>query len=443
MTKILLVDDDKDQLKILSGFLKKNGFDPVTAQNGIKALEEFKKESFSILLTDLKMPEMDGEKLISEINRINPLVKKIMITAYADIQTTVNVMKAGADDLIEKPVNLEKLLEKLKKLESEYFRDEESQEILSEIEIQNLPVKIIGKSPEIKEAMLRAGRVASKNWTVLLNGETGTGKELFAKLIHLLSERKNFSFVEINCGAIPENLFESELFGHAKGAFTGADKDKKGLVEIADKGTLFLDEIGEMPLLMQAKLLRFLQEGKFQKVGDTETRYSDVRIIAATNRDLTAMIKENLFREDLFYRLSVLDIEIPPLRQRKEDIHLLTDFFLEKYGQNSFSFDDEALDSLVKYNFKGNVRELEHIVQKAIAFSRTKIISKQDLPPEIRFFKENDSSILKEKVSVLEKEMIITALEKNSWNQTRAAKSLGISERVLRYKMQGYSISKD
>ncbi|MCB9481624.1 MAG: sigma-54-dependent Fis family transcriptional regulator [Desulfobacteraceae bacterium] len=443
MTKILVVDDDKDQLKILSGFLKKKGFDPVTAQNGVKALEEFKKNSFSILLTDLKMPEMDGEKLISEINRINPIVKKIMITAYADVETTVNVMKAGADDLIEKPVNLEKLLEKLKKLESEYFMDEESEAIMSEIEIQNLPVKIIGKSTEIKEAILRAGRVASKNWTVLLKGETGTGKELFAKLIHLLSDRKDFSFVEINCGAIPENLFESELFGHAKGAFTGADKDKKGLVEIADKGTLFLDEIGEMPLLMQAKLLRFLQEGKFQKVGDTETRYSDVRIIAATNRDLTAMIKENLFREDLFYRLSVLDIEIPPLRQRKEDIHLLTDFFLKKYGQSNFSFDDEALNSLIKYNFKGNVRELEHIVQKAIAFSRTNIISKQDLPPEVRFFREDDSSILKEKVSVLEKEMIITALEKNGWNQTKAAKSLGISERVLRYKMQGYSISKD
>jgi DNA-binding NtrC family response regulator len=441
-TKILLVDDDPDQLNIMKGYLENQGYGVFTCENGKDAVTAFKNNSFSIVVTDLRMPEMTGDKLIFEINRINPMVKKIMITAFADVKTAVEVMKSGADDFIEKPVDLKDFLKKIKKLELEYFRDEESSKLEDRINLDNLPLKIIGKSESLKEALLRGGRVAAKDWTVLLNGETGTGKELFARLIHLLSPRKDMPFIEVNCASIPENLFESELFGHKKGAFTGADQDKKGMVEMAAKGTLFLDEIGEMPIMMQAKILRFLQEGRFQSVGDNNIKTVDVRIITATNRDLKKMVSDYLFREDLFYRLSVLDIKIPSLRKRKDDIPLLIDFFLEKYAGKSFEIDNNALNRLINYEYKGNVRELEHLIQKLITFSNTELISEEDLPPEIRFFNGRSSSKLKERVLKLEKEMIINALEKNNWNQTRASKSLDISERVLRYKMTSYSIKK-
>lgn len=432
MTTILLVDDDTNQLKILGGYLKKQGYQLLFAENGNKALEIFETENISIVITDLKMPQMDGAKLIYEINKKNPSVKKIMITAYADVETAVNVMKSGADDFIEKPVNLEKLLKKLKTLE---FAD--SQE--TQKEISELPVQIIGQSTQIKKAIQRAVKVASKDWTVLLNGETGTGKELFARLIHLMSKRKEKPFVEINCGAIPENLFESEIFGHVKGAFTGADKDKKGLAEAAHTGTLFLDEIGEMPLMMQAKLLRFLQEGKFQKVGDHNTTYCDVRIIAATNQNLEEMVLNKEFREDLYYRISVLDIKIPPLRERKSDIIPIAQYFFTKYQAQDFKFNKEAEKTVLQYNFPGNVRELEHIVQKLITFADSKIINQQDLPMEIVLDKSGSYG-LKEEVGKLEKQMIVKALEDNNWNQSKSAENLGISERVLRYKMKNYLI---
>ncbi|MGM0641838.1 MAG: sigma-54-dependent transcriptional regulator [Thermotogota bacterium] len=440
MTRILLIDDDPDQLSILSGFLKKSGYLVSCAENGIQGLEEFKKKDFSLIITDLKMPEMTGDRLIYEINRINPLVKKIMITAYAEVKTAVEVMKSGADDFIEKPVNLDDLIEKIKNLEAEFKRDKKASEINFSIDSKNLPVEIKGESTELKDVVLKAGRVAKKDWTVLLRGETGTGKELFAELIHLSSSRRKNPFVEINCAAIPENLFESEIFGHKKGSFTGADKDKPGMAEAADKGILFLDEIGEMPLIIQAKLLKFIQNGKFQKIGENNPCYSDVRIIAATNRNLEQMVKKGLFREDLYYRLSVLDITIPSLKQRKTDIPLLAGHFLEKYSGGQFSFDASAIDSLTKYSFPGNVRELEHIVQKVIAFASSDIISKNDLPDNIRFADTAESSQLKTKVADLEKEMIIKALEKNRGNQSKAADKLGISERVLRYKMKSYNI---
>jgi two-component system response regulator AtoC len=442
MTRILLIDDDPDQLSILSGFLNKKGYPVSCAENGIQGLEKFKKEDFSIIITDLKMPEMTGDRLLYETNRINPLVKKIMITAYAEVKTAVEIMKSGADDFIEKPVNLDDLIEKIKNLEAEFQTDNKTSEINFSIDSKNLPVEIIGESTELKDVVLKAERVAQKDWTVLLRGETGTGKELFAELIHLLSSRRKKPFIEINCAAIPENLFESEIFGHKKGSFTGADRDKPGVAEAADKGTLFLDEIGEMPLIIQAKLLKFIQNGKFQKIGENSLSYSDVRIIAATNRNLEQRVKDGHFREDLYYRLSVLDITIPPLKERKNDIPLLTGHFLEKYSGGQFSFDDSALNSLVKYSFPGNIRELEHIVQKVIAFASSDIISKNDLPDIIRFADSAEASQLKTKVADLEKEMIIKALEKNHGNQSRAAEKLGISERVLRYKMTSYSIKK-
>jgi two-component system response regulator AtoC len=270
---------------------------------------------------------------------------------------------------------------------------------------------------------------------VLVRGETGTGKELVARLIHLLSPRRDKPFIELNCAAVPENLFESELFGHEKGAFTGASSMRRGVFELADRGTLFLDEIGELPSPMQAKLLRALQENSIQRVGGERPVKVDVRIVAATNRDLKEMVERREFREDLYFRLNVIDLEIPPLRQRKEDIPELVDFFLAKAG-SQVSFDSQAMDRLTKYNFPGNVRELEHIIQRTTTLVRGRVISLHDLPEEVRNFRGDSGGGLSDRLAEVERGMLLTALEEHGWVQTRAAEALGISERVLRYKME-------
>ncbi len=438
--KILVVDDEPLQRELLKGFLENQGFQVLTAENGEDALRLFQTEAIGLALLDHKMPGMTGDELLARMKEINPLVRAIMITAYGEVDTAVNVMKLGADDFLEKPVDLDVLLEKIQRIEQELAVEEDVASVEELNQEAPLPVEIIAHSHLMKEAISLARRVADTPWTVLIRGETGTGKELMARLIHLLSPRKDAPFIEVNCAAIPENLFESELFGHEKGAFTSAVSRRKGRFELANGGTLFLDEIGELPMTLQPKLLRALQEKRISRVGSESEFEIDVRVVAATNRNLREMVEEGNFREDLYYRLNVFEIEIPPLRNRREDIPGLVSFFLERYALRPVKFSPEAMDVLIKYPYPGNVRELEHIVQRTVTLARGQVIRRNDLPQEVRQFQASTHGTLNERLDAVEREMILDALEKSDWVQTRAAAMLGISERVLRYKMGKHEI---
>jgi len=439
---ILIVDDEKLQRDLLQGFLKKQGFDVESAADGREALQLFMDRSFDLVLLDHRMPNMNGDEVLAKIKAISPLVRTIMITAFGAVDTAVRVMRLGADDFLEKPVDLEELLTKIRAMEDEILVHADAQRVEETILVDELPVRMVGDSAAMQEVLSIVARAAPTPWTILIRGETGTGKELVARLLHLLSPKKNGPFVELNCGAVPESLFESELFGHEKGAFTGADSRRRGVFEQADGGTLFLDEIGELPQAMQPKLLRALQENRITRVGGEQGIDVDVRIVAATNRDLKKMVDGSTFREDLYFRLNVIEMEIPPLRKRKEDIGLLVEFFLEKFGSSS-TFDSRAMHQLTKYNFPGNIRELEHIIQRTTTLARSSMITLPDLPSEIRNFRGEDrGSDLNQRLAEVERQMLLDALENNDWIQTRAAESLGISERVLRYKMDKAGINK-
>ncbi|MDM8525354.1 sigma-54 dependent transcriptional regulator [Desulfococcaceae bacterium HSG8] len=440
--KILVVDDEDMQRDLLKGFLKKKGYDVATAANGQEALQRFAELPFQLILLDHRMPDMTGDEVLARMKSVNPLVRAIMITAYGTVDTAVEVMKLGADDFLEKPVDLIQLIDKIQMIEQQLMVEEEAEDVAEALDESELPVRIIGQGPAMKEVLSLVRRVAPTPWTALVRGESGTGKELVARLIHLLSPVSNGPFVEVNCGAIPENLFESELFGHEKGAFTGAVSSRRGRFELARDGTLFLDEIGELPLTLQPKLLRALQEKRISRVGSEKEISVDARVVAATNRDVRNLVEEGQFREDLYYRLNVFDIEIPSLRQRKEDIPDLADFFLEKYRSRPAAFDPDAMSMLIKYSFPGNVRELEHIIQRTVTLTRGSIIRPRDLPSEVRYHQVTAQGTLSERLEAVEREMLISALEKNEWVQTRAAESLGISERVLRYKIKKYEIRK-
>lgn len=440
---ILIVDDDDTQREMLQGFLENQGYNTLTASNGDDALKLFQQNPVHLALLDNRMPAMTGDELLEKMKELNPLVHVIMITAYGDVSTVIKTMKLGAVEFLEKPVDLSYLLGKIKEIELKTCRDEDVRDIQNDMKERKLPLKIVAQSDAMKEVLSLVARVALSDWPVLVSGETGTGKELISKLIHLTGRRENEPFVDINCAAIPENLVESELFGHVKGSFTGAVNSRKGAFEMANHGTLFMDEIGELPVNLQPKLLRSIQEQKIRKVGGETDFKVDVRLISATNRDLKQMVQTGEFREDLYYRIKVLEIKIPPLRQRKIDIPILLKHFLEKYSKNQRSFSADAVNTLIKYPFPGNVRELEHIVQRTVTFSRNAVIQIADLPEEIR----NHEAIgfggtLEERLMAVEYEMIKSALEKTEWVQTRAAQILGISERVLRYKMKRAGIVK-
>ena len=432
--KILIVDDDEMQRNMLQGFLEKQNFQILTAAGGKEALEIFKMNPVQLVLIDHRMDDMNGDEVLEKMKTLSPLVKAIMITAHGSVNTAVKVMKLGVDDFFEKPVNLTELLYKIKKIEQELDIQAESDKVAELIDQQKLPVVIIGSGKLMQELLSMVYRIAPTEWSVLIRGETGTGKELIARLIHLMSHRKDKPFIEVNCAAIPENLFESELFGHEKGAFTGASSKRKGRFELADKGSIFLDEVGELPLQLQAKLLRTLQEKKITSVGGEISIEVDIRVIVATNRNLKKMVEEGLFREDLYFRLNVLELVVPPLRERREDILELIDHFFEKYNFKEITFDSDAISQLVKYDFPGNIRELEHLIQRMCTLIRGKLIRFQDLPPMIRE-KHAKTGQLSKRLARVEKEMLLAALEEHDWVQTKAAESLGISERVLRYKM--------
>ncbi|MBF0201192.1 MAG: sigma-54-dependent Fis family transcriptional regulator, partial [Desulfamplus sp.] len=376
--KILIVDDDATQRDMLHGFLENQGYKSLTAPDGKSALDIFNSTPVDLILLDNRMPGMGGEELLQHLKEINPLVHVIMITAYGDINIVIKTMKLGAVEFLEKPVDLSFLLQRIEEIQGNLYRDEDAREIASHLEKKELPLKLIAESDAMKEVLSRIRRIANSDWPVLVSGETGTGKEVVSRLIHLMGDREKAPFIDINCAAIPENLFESELFGHKKGAFTGASGQRRGCFEMAHGGTLFMDEIGEMPLTLQPKLLRAIQEKKIRMVGSEKDVHIDVRLISATNRDLKKMSQDGKFREDIYYRINVLEIEIPPLRDRKVDIPILLKHFLEKHSPGTISFSADAIDALMKYHFPGNVRELEHIVQRTVTFARTTVIQQRD-----------------------------------------------------------------
>lgn len=446
--KILIADDEKNMIWALKKALKNEEYIMITASNGIEAVEMVKSNSPDLVLLDLKMPKLNGLEALKEIKNIDPKISVIMMTAHGTMESAVEAMKNGAIDYISKPFDIEELKMQIRKaIDIEVMK--EQIDFLTE-ELKNKTGKIIiGESSKIKDVLDIVNRVAKSNATVLITGESGSGKELFANAIYNNSNRNDKPYVKINCGAIPENLVESELFGHEKGAFTGAISKKLGKFERANYGTIFLDEIGELSLPMQVKLLRVLQEKEIERIGGTEVIKIDVRVVAATNRDLKKMIKERSFREDLYYRLNVIPIELPSLKERKEDIPLLVEYFIDKYykqmGRNLIKIDKEALQMLVNHEWKGNIRELENVIERMVILCQSDTIHKKDLPKEILFGNMGDIEefLLPENgidLEKVEKNFIRQALMFSDGNQTKAAKVLGITRHTLLYRMDKYDI---
>jgi len=449
---ILVVEDGQSQREMLRDFLLKEGHTVAEAASGEEAVQSVTNGAFDLVLLDYKMPGMDGMQVLQEVKRINPETDVVIITAYGTIETAVDAMKAGAVDYITKPLEFDELLLLLDRISERRTLIRENQILRRQLKDQGVTTdSIIYASQKMAALTSMAARVASSRATVLLQGESGTGKELLARLIHQLSPRSAKPIITVNCGALPESLIESELFGHEKGAFTGATARRIGRFEEADGGTLFLDEIGELTMPVQVKLLRFLQEREFQRVGGNLNIRADVRIISATNRDLDAMVKEEKFREDLYYRLNVVVMSIPPLRERKEDIPILIDHFLERFaaenGKDIKGISSEARDLLMKYDYPGNVRELENILERAVVIARNEILSLEDLPFREEMLVSSPGGVtedgegrLRGAIENLEKQMIQDAMEKNAYHQTRAAEMLGLSERMLRYKLKKYGL---
>jgi two-component system NtrC family response regulator len=450
--QILIIDDEKVQREMLAGFLNKQGYRTVAVEDGVKGLERFSAGSFDLVLSDFRMPGMDGLALLKEMKRRNPEAVVIMMTAYGTVNTAVAAMKEGAYDYLTKPIDLDELVLRIQRVEREALLKRENRELKEELRRKFRADFIITASGKMEEALNLVGRVAPSQATVLILGESGTGKELFARAIHYASPRAGQPLVKVNCAALPENLLESELFGHEKGAFTGAVARRVGRFEQADGGSIFLDEIGDLSPALQAKLLRVLQEKEIERVGSSQTLKIDVRLIAATNRNLEEAIRKGAFREDLYYRLNVVTLTLPPLRERKEDIPILIDHFLKKYSRENkkevVSTTKEVRDLLMQYEYPGNVRELENVIERAVVLCRGNTLTLQDLPLNLRGGKmemspgeQREGGSLPKTIENLERQLILSALERSGGIQTRAAEELGINERVLRYKMKKYKIS--
>lgn len=453
---ILLIDDESSQREMIAGFLSKKGYSIFQAENGEKGIEIIKKNQLDFVLSDMKMPGISGREVLEEIRKINPEIPVVITTAFGEIDSAVNLMKSGAFDYLQKPIELNDLLILIERARERSFLIAENKSLKEKIsasEIKSGFSGIISNSNIMEEVLNTTARVAATKANVLIRGESGTGKELIAKTIHYSSPRKDEPFVVVNCAALPETLFESELFGHEKGAFTGADRQRIGKFEEANGGTIFIDEVGDIPMPIQVKLLRAIQFGQIERLGGNKTIELDVRIVSATNRNLEEMIKNGEFREDLFYRFNVVSVNIPPLKNRKSDIPVLTEHFIakfsESFGKDVSGISKEALDILMKYNFPGNIRELENIIQRAIVMARDNLITTSDLPknisnPEIRI-KDDGSELfepgdLNQKIEELEINLITKALDITSGNQTKAADILKITERTLRYKIKKYGL---
>lgn len=448
MADILLVDDEKSVSTTISILLKKAGFAVEEASNGKDAVELMKTKFFDLVLTDLKMKPMDGLEVLREAKAINPLTEVVVMTAFGTVESGVEAMRSGAYDYIQKPFDNDELLMLVDKALERKQLLTEVEKLQEELKEKYRFENIVGNSKEMMDVFSLSFKVAPTDSTVLISGESGTGKELIARAIHLNSRRKNRAFITINCGALPENLQESELFGHVRGAFTGAIRDKRGLFQEANGGTLFLDEVGETLLSTQVKLLRFLQNGEIRRVGENEPIHVDVRLLAATNQDLEKLIEEGKFREDLYYRLNVIPIQMPPLRKRRDDIPLLINHFLEKnHTQKHKKIDSvspEAMSLLSGYDWPGNVRELENVVERAVILTNKNVIMPEDLPSTFQSSspksKEGVTDFGEITLEELEKRHIIGALENYNWNQKKASEVLGISTTTLWRKLKSYGI---
>ena len=456
--KILVADDEQSMREFLEIMFKREGYLVSLAPNGEEVLKLAEKEIFDLVLLDIRMPRLDGISVLKKLKAISPETIVIMITAYASADTAIKAMKEGAYDYITKPFKVEEIKLIIKNaLEKKNLQQENillKQVVRDRYHFDN----IIGQSSKMLALYDLLEKVAPTKTNILITGESGTGKELVAKAIHYNSPRKDKPFVTLNCGAIPELLIESELFGHMKGAFTDAIATKKGLFELADEGTIFLDEISELPLLMQVKLLRVLQDKEFKRVGGTEDIRVDVRIISATNKDLEEGVREKRFREDLFYRLNVIQIKIPPLREKREDIPLLTTHFLKKYSEelnkNMSTISPEALRILLNYHYPGNVRELQNIIERAVALESTQELTAQNLssyldeqlplkkrPLDLEI--PNEGIDLEKMVEDLERTLLLKALEKTKGIKKKAADLLHINFRSMRYRLEKYRLNQD
>ncbi|MBI4523026.1 MAG: sigma-54-dependent Fis family transcriptional regulator [Deltaproteobacteria bacterium] len=447
--RILVVDDEPAQLELVSGFLEKQGFEILMAENGAKALQIFRQGGVDLVLTDQRMAEMSGLDLLKAVHAINPETVVIVMTAYGSVETAVSAIKEGAADYLTKPLKLDELLHRIRQVGERLRLLTENRELREALRDRHRIEGIIGESGQMLEVISLVRRVAPSEATALIRGESGTGKELIARAIHYASPRASGPLIRVNCAALPEGLLESELFGHEKGAFTGALSMRKGRFEVAAGGTLFLDEIGDLPLHLQAKLLRVLQEKEFERVGSSRPIKVDVRILAATHRPLESLIKTGKFREDLYYRLNVVTILLPPLRERRQDLSMLIDHFVrlfaEKNGKRIRGLTREARDALLRYDYPGNVRELENLIERAVVLTRDEVIGRGDLPmivqePETE---EAGEASLPAAVEGIERRMIRDAMTRAAGVQTRAAELLGISERALRYKLKKYAFQPD
>ena len=456
MNSILVVDDELNMRLVLSAMLKKEGYEVFVAEDGLAALSILKENDVSAIVTDLKMPRLDGIGLLNRVNKEYPSIPIIIITAYGTVNTAVDALKKGAFDYITKPFDQDDLRNVIKKaIKTREFNQDEV--MMSDEEIDRYG--IVGASPKMMDVYETIRQVAPATTAVLITGETGTGKELIAHAIHRNSPRKANPFIKINCGAITEHLVESELFGYEKGAFTGAVVTKPGRFELAHTGTIFLDEIGDLPRDMQVKLLHVLQDQEFERVGGVRTIKIDVRIIAATNRNLLQEVKEGRFREDLFYRLNVFPIHLPPLRERQEDILPLMDYFLEKcnqkLGKNVRQDDPRIRELFQRYSWPGNVREMENIIERLVLVAKENQISLEDIPGEIRYALNLDAAavdlssekplkeLVKSHTEEVEKQLIAKILDECGQNVTKAAQQLGFSRKGLQLKMIKYGLRKD
>ena len=453
MESILIVDDEKNYLVVLKELLSEENYEVITAENALQALEIFKESDLDLVLTDMRMPKIDGIELLENIRSINSEIPVIIMTAYATVEKAVKAMKKGAFDYVTKPFQNEELKITVRKAIDLYKLKRENLNLRHEVSRKYQFGNIIGKSPVMLKLYEMIEKVAGAKATVLITGETGTGKELVAKAVHYNSLRKNNAFISVNCAAIPETLLESELFGHEKGSFTGAIAMRKGRFELADGGTIFLDEIAEMPPSLQAKLLRALQEMEFERVGGTKTLKIDVRVIAASNKDLKKEVEAGTMREDLYYRLNVVPLHLPPLRERPDDIPLLAAHFLQKYsqelGKGGLEISPAVMRGLYTRSWPGNVRELEHVIERAVIMASGREITPADMASESQEAENIDLDIdrfipmqvkLNEALEEVEAKMIKRALARAGNVQAHAAAMLGITKSLLQYKMKKYNI---
>jgi len=447
--RILIVEDEKSMREVLKILLEEEGYDTTSAADGLQAIEKIQQDIFDLVITDIKMPRADGFEVLRKVREISPSSIVIMITAFGTTESTIEAMKLGAYDYIHKPFKIDEIRLIINKAFEKKRMSEELTLLREKVQTTYRLENIIGKSPKMQELFRLISRVAQSNTTVLITGESGCGKELVAAALHNLSMRKHKNFVTVNCATFPEGLLESELFGHVKGAFTGAVYNKEGLFEIANGGTIFLDEIAEMPLSLQSKLLRVLENGTFRRVGGISDITVDVRVISATNKDLSGAITSGGFREDLFYRLKVVPLHVPSLRDRLEDIPLLLDHFLGRFSGGAKKFSADALRLLVKYPWRGNVRELENMVERVVLLTDREMIMPEDLPEEVITSAQPDKALpdigddgvdLERIVEEIEKNYLFQALAKANGIKTDAAKLLNLSFRSFRHRLYKYGI---